>query len=639
MAILQVNNISKSFAGEYILHNISFALEDSDKVGLIGLNGCGKTTLFKILLEQEEIEINEDTKKYGDINKKKGMKIGYLSQNLDINDNNTIFEELMDNFSYLEDDFKKIEAINHEIGSLDGTELEEKMKELAELSSKYENEGGYETEYRVKQVLNGLGFRESEYTLKVGTLSGGQKNRVGMAKLLLRDYDLLLLDEPTNHLDINASEWLEGFLKNYKSAVIVISHDRYFLDSVVNNVFEIEGKGLRTYKGNYTQFQVQKEIRLKGDIRAYEKQQEKIKETEEYIRKYRAGIKSRQAMGRQKILERMERMDDPDIRNKKIKMGFEVKKVSGDMVLKVSKLSKSFGSKKIFENISFEVFRGERIGIFGKNGIGKSTLLKIIAGTEICNSGDIMFGKDVEMGYYDQQHENLNYKNTIIDEIRERFPMYEETARSLAGQFLFTEDDVFKEIAKLSGGEKARVSFIKLMLSKPNLIILDEPTNHLDIYSREVLEESFSDYDGTMIVVSHDRYFLEKVTDTIYELREDGMEKFNGNYEEYKSRKDMPQEEKQEKTNSYEEQKRNKNRLNTITKKYEKVEKDIEEKEKTRKELQKEYEISGIENNYKRLMEIQKQMEEYDENILNLMTEWEALGAEIEELQKTNENE
>lgn len=631
MAILNVNDISKSYAGEYLLHNVSFAVEDEDKIGLIGLNGCGKTTLFKIILGKEDIDINENTKKYGDISRKKGLTIGYMSQNLEINDNNTIFEELMENFADLESDFRKMEALNHDISCAAGIELENKMKELADLSSKYEHEGGYDTEYRVKQVLNGLGFRENDYGLKVGTLSGGQKNRVGMAKLLLKDYDLLLLDEPTNHLDINACEWLEGFLKSYKRAVIVISHDRYFLDNVTNNIYEIEGKGLNCYKGNYTQFQITKEIKLKGDIRAYEKQQEKIKETEEYIRRYRAGIKARQAMGRQKILERMERMDDPDIRNKKIKMGFEVKKVSGDMVLKVDKLAKKYETKEIFKNVSFEVYRGERIGILGKNGVGKSTLLKIIAGNEIYNSGEILFGKDVEMGYYDQQHENLSYTSSVIDEIRDRFPMYEEQARTIAGQFLFTEDDVFKEIGKLSGGERARVTFIKLMLAKPNLIILDEPTNHLDIYSREVLEESFDDYDGTMIVVSHDRYFLEKVTDKVYELTETGIDKFDGDYEFYKKRKENPVEEKKEKSTSYEEQKKLKNRINTLGKKYDKLEKEIEIEEENKKKIEKEYEKAGEENNYKKLMELQEQLNSADEKILLLMEEWENTGTELEE--------
>ena len=343
-------------------------------------------------------------------------------------------------------------------------------------------------------------------------------------------------------------------------------------------------------------------------------------------------------MGRQKILERMERLDDPEIRNKKIKMGFEVKRVSGDMVLKVDKLSKKYDSKKIFENVSFEVFRGERIGILGKNGIGKSTLLKIIAGIEIWNSGDVTFGKDVEMGYYDQQHENLNYKNTIIDEIRERFPMYEESARSIAGQFLFTEDDVFKEIGKLSGGEKARVSFIKLMLSKPNLIILDEPTNHLDIYSREVLEESFTDYDGTMLVVSHDRYFLEKVTDKVFELREDGVVKFEGDYEYYRNRRDVPVDEKKEKTNSYEEQKKIKNRINSLGKKYEKLEQEIEIEEQKKGELEVLYAQAGEENNYKKLMEIQEQIVKADEIILKLMEEWENTGKELDECREMIES-
>ena len=399
-------------------------------------------------------------------------------------------------------------------------------------------------------------------------MSGGQKSRTALGKILLEEPELLILDEPTNHLDLIAIEWLEKFLKDYNKAVMVVSHDRYFLDNVANRIFEIEGKTLRTYKGNFTDYTIQKEAYLSGAVKAFEKEQDRIKKIEEYVQRYKAGIKSKQARGRQKLLDRMEKMENPVFKKRKMKLKFEIDKPSVDRVLKIEKLSKSYDGKRLFQNLNLEIFRGERVGIIGKNGVGKSTLLKIVNGMEKADSGVVTIGEKVTIGYYDQNHQGLDLKATILNEFLYNYPMSEEEVRTLAGAFLFPEDDVLKVIGSLSGGEKARVTLMKLILKKANFLILDEPTNHLDIYSREVLEEALEDYEGTIIVVSHDRYFLEGIVNTIYEITEEGAEKFKGDYTAYcNSKKEVKEEKDTEGAVDYEEQKRIKNRISSLERK------------------------------------------------------------------------
>ena len=634
MALLHVDNLYKGFSGETLFKNISFSIDEKDKIGVIGINGAGKTTLIKMLLEEEENDVDPSTNQRGTISKKGNLRIGYLSQNINLNYENTVFDELMLVFGSVLEDYKKIQELSFRI-NLEPDNFDKIMEELAVVTTRYEQEEGYAIEYKVKQILNGLSVQEDLWKQKIGDLSGGQKSRVALGKILLEEPELLILDEPTNHLDLVAIEWLEKFLKDYNKAVMVVSHDRYFLDNVVGRIFEIEGHTLKTYKGNFTEYTIQKEVYLSGAMKAFEKEQEKIKQMEEYIRRYKAGIKSKQARGRESLLNRMEKMENPVVNVRKMKLKFDIDRPSVDRVLKIQNLSKSYDGKKIFQNLNLEIFRGERVGIIGKNGVGKSTLLKIINGTEKADSGVVTIGEKVTIGYYDQNHKGLDEKASILNEFMFNYPMSEEDVRRLAGGFLFPEEDVFKIIGSLSGGEKARVTLMKLILKKANFLVLDEPTNHLDIYSREVLEEALEDYQGTILIVSHDRYFLEGIVNTIYEITENGAEKFHGNYKEYCERKNKPVVEKDTKgVNDYEEQKRVKNRISSLEKKYNETEKFIEKLEEKKSLLEEDYNQGGKENNLDKLLEIQEKMEKLDEEIMEAMEKWEDIEKELKILKK-----
>ena len=634
MALLHVDNLYKGFSGETLFKNISFSIDEKDKIGVIGINGAGKTTLIKMILEEEENDVDPSTNQRGTISKKGNLKIGYLSQNINLNYENTVFDELMLVFGSVLEDYKKIQELSFRI-NLEPDNFDKIMEELAVVTTRYEQEEGYAIEYKVKQILNGLSVQEDLWKQKIGDLSGGQKSRVALGKILLEEPELLILDEPTNHLDLVAIEWLEKFLKDYNKAVMVVSHDRYFLDNVVGRIFEIEGHTLKTYKGNFTEYTIQKEVYLSGAMKAFEKEQEKIKQMEEYIRRYKAGIKSKQARGRESLLNRMEKMENPVVNVRKMKLKFDIERPSVDRVLKIQNLSKSYDGKKIFQNLNLEIFRGERVGIIGKNGVGKSTLLKIINGTENPDSGVVTIGEKVTIGYYDQNHKGLDEKASILNEFMFNYPMSEEDVRRLAGGFLFPEEDVFKIIGSLSGGEKARVTLMKLILKKANFLVLDEPTNHLDIYSREVLEEALEDYQGTILIVSHDRYFLEGIVNTIYEITENGAEKFHGNYKEYCERKNKPVVEKDTKgVNDYEEQKRIKNRISSLEKKYNEIEKFIEKLEEKKSLLEEDYNQAGKENNLDKLLEIQEKMEKLDEEIMESMEKWEDIEKELKILKK-----
>ena len=634
MALLHVDNLYKGFSGETLFKNISFSIDEKDKIGVIGINGAGKTTLIKMLLEEEENDVDPSTNQRGTISKKGNLRIGYLSQNINLNYENTVFDELMLVFGSVLEDYKKIQELSFRI-NLEPDNFDKIMEELAVVTTRYEQEEGYAIEYKVKQILNGLSVQEDLWKQKIGDLSGGQKSRVALGKILLEEPELLILDEPTNHLDLVAIEWLEKFLKDYNKAVMVVSHDRYFLDNVVGRIFEIEGHTLKTYKGNFTEYTIQKEVYLSGAMKAFEKEQEKIKQMEEYIRRYKAGIKSKQARGRESLLNRMEKMENPVVNVRKMKLKFDIDRPSVDRVLKIQNLSKSYDGKKIFQNLNLEIFRGERVGIIGKNGVGKSTLLKIINGTEKADSGVVTIGEKVTIGYYDQNHKGLDEKASILNEFMFNYPMSEEDVRRLAGGFLFPEEDVFKIIGSLSGGEKARVTLMKLILKKANFLVLDEPTNHLDIYSREVLEEALEDYQGTILIVSHDRYFLEGIVNTIYEITENGAEKFHGNYKEYCERKNKPVVEKDTKgVNDYEEQKRVKNRISSLEKKYNETEKIIEKLEEKKSLLEEDYNQAGKENNLDKLLEIQEKMEKLDEEIMESMEKWEDIEKELKILKK-----
>ncbi|WP_064581304.1 ABC-F family ATP-binding cassette domain-containing protein [Streptobacillus moniliformis] len=611
MNLVQFNNVWKQYNGEYILKDISFSVDHMDKIGLIGLNGVGKSSLIKILLGKE----NHDGKE-GNVNEKgnvflnPNIKVGYLSQNHSFaSEKNTVYEELLEVFYRQKELLFKINILNTLMSVSDN--IEELLKDYEKLQHEYEATGGYEIEFKIKQVMQGLelnNFRD----INISSLSGGEKTRVTLAKLLLQEPDLLILDEPTNHLDIVSIEWLEEYLKKYTKAFILISHDRIFLDEVCNKIMEIENRKIYEYSGNFSDFVIQKELYIKGEIKRFEKESEKIRKIEEYISRYKAGIKAKQARGRQTILDRMERMDNPVFNINRMKLKFEMKSQSADRVLSVNKICKSFDNKKVLNNVSFDLYKGDKVGIIGKNGIGKSTLLKILIGNLKQDSGDFKIGERVHVGYYDQDHQNLYPSNNILQEINNSLSYTEEYLRSKAAAFLFTSDDVLKQISLLSGGEKVRVSLLKLIEEKANLLILDEPTNHLDIYSIEVLENALIDYMGTMLLISHNRHFLDSVCNKIYFLSENGLEEFKGNYGEYKESIKNKKEvvDKTEEKLSYEERKSKQKAEIKRKKDLEKLEKNIEEISKKLKSLDDEMAKAGKVNDLEKMISVQKEIDD-----------------------------
>lgn len=631
MALVQVNDLYMGFSGECLFKEITFAIDEKDKIGIIGVNGAGKSTLIKLLLGLENSEIDPSTNKRGTISKKSNLKIGYLAQNTELNKKNTVFNELMTVFNHNLEDYNKIQELNSML-SLGLGDFDELMQALGNVSERYERNDGYSIEYKIKQILNGLNISENLWHLEIGKLSGGQTSRVALAKILLEEPDLLILDEPTNHLDLISIEWLEKILKDYSKAILLISHDVYFLDNVVNRIFEIEGKKIKDYKGNYSDFLIQKEAYLSGEVKAYEKEQEKIKKMEEFIRRYKAGVKSKQARGREKILNRMEKMENPVISTKKIKLEFDIKTQSVDLVLDIKNLSKKFEDKSLFKNVNLKIFRGERIGLIGKNGTGKSTLLKIINQLEKATSGEFSIGERVSIGYYDQNHQGLGLNNNVLEELMYYFTLSEEETRNICAAFLFREDDIYKKISHLSGGEKARVAFMKLMLEKPNFLILDEPTNHLDIYSREILINSLEQYPGTILVVSHDRNFLDSIVNKIYELKDVGVETFDGDYEQYKAQKDKIKIKNEEAIKSYEEQKKTKNYLSSLEKKILHLEEDIQKLESEKEKVTLDFNKAGEKNDLDKLLKLQELLDNIDLKIIEKFEEWEKFEAELHSL-------
>ena len=637
MSVVQFNNIYKQFSGEYLLKDISFTIEDKDRIGLVGLNGTGKSTLIKMLLGMERIDPDLQNN-IGNISMSNATKVGYLSQNHNFSDEmNSVYEELMEVFIEEHKLWHEIQKINSFLAVSEGEELEKNLELLSDLTTKYEAKNGYEIEYKIRQILTGLELEGYQEQI-IKDLSGGEKTRVALAKLLLQEPDLLVLDEPTNHLDLVSIEWLEEYLKKYGKAFLLVSHDRIFLDNVCNKIYEIENKKLYKYDGNFSRFILQKELILKGELKRYEKEQEKVKKMEEYIDRFRAGIKARQAQGRQKILDRIEQMDDPIFNPQRMRLKFEVASSTGENVLQVRNVSKSFDGNKVLNNINFDLYKGERVGIIGKNGIGKSTLLKIIMEKISKDKGEIAIGSRVKIGYYDQDHSALHGENTVLQEINTSLNLTQEYLRTLAGGFLFSGEDVEKRIDKLSGGEKVRVSFLKLYMEKANLLILDEPTNHLDIYSIEVLEDALEDYEGTLLVVSHNRHFLDAVCNTIYYLDENGLKKFKGNYEDYKaslknSGNNEQGEEKEEKKVSYQEQKEMSRKIAKLKKDIEKLEEEMEMLSKDKEIAEKKYYEAGKTNDMDTIVEMQEKIEKIDELEISKLEEWEEKSNELAEHQ------
>ena len=533
--ILSCQSICKSFGEKVILQDASFHIEEREKAALIGNNGAGKTTLLRIIME----EISADS---GQVVIAKDKKIGYLAQYQDIHGHHTIYEELMTTKQYILDMEDKIRSLEQEMKYVAGDKLESLMNSYTRLTHQFELENGYAYKSEIVGVLKGLGFEEEDYGKQIENLSGGQKTRVALGKLLISKPDILLLDEPTNHLDMESIAWLETYLLNYPGAVFIVSHDRYFLDKVVTKIVEIEAAQMKMYEGNYSAYALKKAQLRDAQYKAYLNQQREIKHQEAVITKLRSFNREKsikRAESRVKMLDKIQRIEKPIEIDNQMRISLEPRFISGNDVLTVEGLSKAFPGQTLFTDINFEIKRGERVALIGNNGTGKTTILKILNGIVDADAGRFALGSKVQIGYYDQEHHVLHMEKTIFQEISDTYPTLTETEiRNMLAAFLFTGDDVFKLISSLSGGERGRVSLAKLMLSEANFLILDEPTNHLDIASKEILEEALNSYTGTVLYVSHDRYFINQTATRIMDLTNQAIVNYIGDYDYYLEKKE-----------------------------------------------------------------------------------------------------
>ena len=533
--ILSCQNISKAFVENQVLKNVSFHIEDHEKAAIVGINGAGKTTLLRII-------VGEMTPDDGQVVLAKDKTLGYLAQNSTVDTSHTIYEELLSVKADLLRLEEKIRECENNMKHADGDALEDLMKQYTSLTHAFETGGGYLYRSELVGVLKGLGFTEDEFSKPVATLSGGQKTRVALGRLLLQNPDLIILDEPTNHLDMNSIAWLETYLLNYKGAVLIVSHDRYFLDRIAGKVIEIDQSKATTFMGNYSDYAVKKEQLRVAAWNAYMNQQREIKHQEEVIEKLKSFNREKsikRAESREKMLDKIEVIEKPSEVRTDMKLTLTPRILSGNDVLTVEHLSKSFDSHKLFADVNFEIKRGEHVAIIGDNGSGKTTLLKILNGLVPADQGTFRLGSNVEIGYYDQEHHVLHSEKTLFEEISDDYPYLNNTQiRNVLAAFLFTGEDVFKRISDLSGGERGRVSLAKLVLSNANFLILDEPTNHLDIMSKEILEDALNGYEGTILYVSHDRYFINRTAHRILDLTEGQFVNYVGNYDYYLEKHD-----------------------------------------------------------------------------------------------------
>lgn len=533
--ILSCQNISKAFVENQVLKNVSFHIEDHEKAAIVGINGAGKTTLLRII-------VGEMTPDDGQVVLAKDKTLGYLAQNSTVDTSHTIYEELLSVKADLLRLEEKIRECENNMKHADGDALEDLMKQYTSLTHAFETGGGYLYRSELVGVLKGLGFTEDEFSKPVATLSGGQKTRVALGRLLLQNPDLIILDEPTNHLDMNSIAWLETYLLNYKGAVLIVSHDRYFLDRIAGKVIEIDQSKATTFMGNYSDYAVKKEQLRVAAWNAYMNQQRDIKHQEEVIEKLKSFNREKsikRAESREKMLDKIEVIEKPSEVRTDMKLTLTPRILSGNDVLTVEHLSKSFDSHKLFTDVTFEIKRGEHVAIIGDNGSGKTTLLKILNGLVPADQGTFRLGSNVEIGYYDQEHHVLHSEKTLFEEISDDYPYLNNTQiRNVLAAFLFTGEDVFKRISDLSGGERGRVSLAKLVLSNANFLILDEPTNHLDIMSKEILEDALNGYEGTILYVSHDRYFINRTAHRILDLTEGQFVSYVGNYDYYLEKHD-----------------------------------------------------------------------------------------------------
>lgn len=525
MAVLKINGLSKSFGIKTVFENVSFEVRSGERIGLVGANGAGKTTLLRCLMGQEDYD-------KGSVSTSPGAVIGYLRQDFNY-ESQTLREEMelaWKDVLYYKDKLAELAR------KLETSHDEELVAAYGRTEERFEYLGGYDYEATTRKILTGLGFSDADWDRDIHGFSGGQKVRINLAAAFVRHPDFLFLDEPTNHLDMGMLEWLEEYLRSYRGGILMVSHDRYFLDATTTGIIDLENHQIHTYRGNYTQFTKVKALNEEAQERAYEKQQEHIRETEEYIRKYKAGIKAKQARGRQSQLDRLERIEKP-IHRQSLHFQFEKPAECAEKVLDVMHVTSSYGDHVIFKDLTMHIKKGESVGLIGPNGAGKSTLLKLIVGDKRADGGFIQIENRVKPGYYSQELDRLNSEYTVLEQIENDFDMGEREARNLLGMFLFRGDDVFKPVSLLSGGERARLTLLMLFLEKPNFLILDEPTNHLDIPTREIMEQALAAFGGTSLIVSHDRYFLDRVTTRILEMENGKLTEYLGNYSYYREKK------------------------------------------------------------------------------------------------------
>mgnify|MGYP004610044959 FL=1 len=637
--LLACQNISKAFGTKEILRDVNFHVNEKEKIAIVGINGSGKTTLLKIIM-------GEETADNGQIILAKDTAIGYLSQHQDISFDNTIYGEMLAAKQYIVDLEANIRRLEHDMKHAEGEELEKILETYNRLSSKYDRDNGYSYESEITGVLKGLGFGPDDYDRHINTLSGGQKMRIALGRLLLTRPDIIILDEPTNHLDMPSISWLESFLSSYPGSVIIVSHDRYFIDRIATSIIEIDNKKATVYHGNYTYY-AEKRAEIRANMmKAYLNQQQEIKHQEAVITKLKQFNREKsikRAESREKMLDKVEVLDKPTEIASEMRLSLEPSVESGNDVLTVTHLSKSFGNNCLFDNLDFDIKRGEKVALIGGNGTGKTTILKMINHIVAKDNGTIALGSRVHIGYYDQEHQVLSLHKTIFEEISDAYPDLTNTKiRNVLAAFLFTGDDVFKKIEDLSGGERGRVSLAKLMLSPANFLVLDEPTNHLDIQSKGILEDAIRNYTGTVLVVSHDRYFINRIATRILELKDQQLYSFIGNYDYYEVHKELIYEASVPKQafdssivaastpvasskDDYKKQKEEQARLRKKENDIKKTEQKIEQTEAEITKIDEEFLNPDFATNSAKLNELSKKREELETTLSALYETWETL--------------
>ncbi|VHB27067.1 ABC-F family ATP-binding cassette domain-containing protein [Streptococcus pyogenes] len=634
MIILQGNKLERSFSGDVLFQNISLQVDERDRIALVGPNGAGKSTLLKLL-------VGEETPTSGEVNTKKDLTLSYLAQNSRFESDQTIYEEMLKVFEALRQDEKRLRQMEMDMATVSGQDLTRLMTDYDLLTEHFRQQGGFTYESDIKAILNGFKFDESMWQMTIAELSGGQNTRLALAKMLLEKPELLVLDEPTNHLDIETIAWLENYLANYQGALIIVSHDRYFLDKVATVTLDLTPHGLDRYVGNYSRFMTLKAEKLVAEEKQFDKQQKEIAKLEDFVQKniVRASTTKR-AQARRKQLEKIERLDKPTSARKSAHMTFQADKPSGNVVLTVEKAAIGYNQHVLSEPINLDVHKLDAIAIVGPNGIGKSTLIKSVIGQIPFIKGEVKYGANVEIGYYDQTQSHLTSSNTVLEELWQDFSTTPEVdIRNRLGAFLFSGDDVKKSVAMLSGGEKARLLLAKLSMENNNFLVLDEPTNHLDIDSKEVLENALIDFDGTLLFVSHDRYFINRLATKVLEITENGSTLYLGDYDYYLEKKaeleelarlaagETVEETKEASATDYQLQKANQKGRRRLPRRYEEIEARLETIEERIGAIQEDMHAS---NDTAQLIAWQKEWDQLDQEQEALMEEWETIAEQIE---------